>query len=268
MPYAPAEEFLPQGEPQGRFSRSFEFNREVRSGDLRPTAEEKRQIKKLYLAEVRQVDAQIGRILDRLQELSFFDSCLIAFTSDHGEEFWEHDRFEHGQSLYDELMRVPLAIKLPGAIGGVRVDAAASHASLMPTMLEILGVPIVRPDLFEPSLRPLWTGAGKLDATRQPLMTGVLYRAPATALLIKGLKVIRDDESGIKGYFDLEADPGESRPLAEVDDELRREAEQIFQEKLDEALFRRQALGLDETEERSEIPAETLRELKALGYID
>ena len=96
----------------------------------------------LYDAEIAHNDAQFGRLLDHLRELGIYDSTLILFVSDHGEEFFEHGSFEHGQTLYSELIFVPLVIKFPGGwAAGTRVDAPVQHVDILPTILDLVGVP-------------------------------------------------------------------------------------------------------------------------------
>jgi arylsulfatase A-like enzyme len=83
--------------------------------------------------------------VERLRELGLGDKTLIAFGSDHGEEFLEHGRPFHGYSTYGEMLNVPLLFWWPGALpGGVAVDRTVQNIDLMPTLLELsrLEVPI------------------------------------------------------------------------------------------------------------------------------
>jgi arylsulfatase A-like enzyme len=75
-----------------------------------PPRETRQWIRELYDAEVRDVDANLGRLIDALKRLRVYDDALILLSSDHGEEFWEHGRQGHGQSLHPELLRVPLIV--------------------------------------------------------------------------------------------------------------------------------------------------------------
>ncbi len=113
----------------------------------------------LYDGEIAYVDARIGHFLDDLKARGLYDDALIAFVSDHGEELWEHGTFGHGQMrLYDEVVRVPLIIK-PSTAGaafprGVVVKSQVRNFDVMPTLLELAGLPV--PDEIEArSLVPL-----------------------------------------------------------------------------------------------------------------
>jgi arylsulfatase A-like enzyme len=64
----------------------------VQAGNTKPRLDERRRVAELYAGEIRYVDAQVGRILDRLHDLGLYDRSLIDLASDHGEEFWVHGR--------------------------------------------------------------------------------------------------------------------------------------------------------------------------------
>jgi arylsulfatase A-like enzyme len=93
----------------------------------------------LYDGELRWVDDHIARILAVLEEMGVEDRTAVIVTSDHGDEFFEHGFKGHGRTLYGEVTRVPLVVRVPGGNGTV-VDAPASLTDLMPTALRILGV--------------------------------------------------------------------------------------------------------------------------------
>lgn len=114
-----------------------------------------------YDAELRSVDAAFGKLVDFLQQEGLYDDAVILVTSDHGEEFGEHGFVGwHSHSLYDELLRVPLLVKLPGSRGGERsVAAQVRGIDLAPTILDELGLTI--PESFEgTSLLPAIVGSG------------------------------------------------------------------------------------------------------------
>lgn len=97
----------------------------------------------LYDAEVAFTDHHFGQLVDSLKKRELYDSTAILLVSDHGEAFFEHGDWGHGNSLYQEQLAVPLVIKLPGQVGaGQRVEALAQHVDLLPTILDLLGVPV------------------------------------------------------------------------------------------------------------------------------
>jgi arylsulfatase A-like enzyme len=118
-------------------------------------------IEATYDAELRSVDTAFGTLVDFLRSQGLYDDAVIVVTSDHGEEFGEHGFVGwHSHSLYDELLRVPLLVKLPGSRGGGRsVAAQVTGIDLAPTILDALDVAI--PHSFAGhSLLPAIAGAG------------------------------------------------------------------------------------------------------------
>ena len=101
-PFEPPQDLLPSGDP-GRIGTTFDETAAIRNGELAPSLAEREWNASLYLAEMRHVDQQIGRVIDTLKRLDLYEGTLILFASDHGEEFWEHGSFEHGHTLYDEV---------------------------------------------------------------------------------------------------------------------------------------------------------------------
>ena len=93
-----------------------------------------------YDGSIRGMDAELGRLMERLRGLGLADDTLVVFTSDHGEEFLEHDRMFHGQTVYGELTQVPLIIQWPAVIPpGLEVDEHVQSIDLMPTLLDASG---------------------------------------------------------------------------------------------------------------------------------
>jgi arylsulfatase A-like enzyme len=103
----------------------------------------------LYCAEIRFMDAQIGRIMQYLEDSGLLKDTIVIFVSDHGETFWEHDDlFNHGLFVYDTTIRVPMIISCPGFIPeGTRVDDLLSTLDLAPTICELAGT--TPPSVFE-----------------------------------------------------------------------------------------------------------------------
>ena len=90
-----------------------------------------------YDADVLALDEGIAALLAFIRELGIYDDTVIAFVSDHGEQFYEHGDYGHGRKLHDEEIHVPLVLKVPG-LSGV-VDDVVSSIDLAPTLLELAG---------------------------------------------------------------------------------------------------------------------------------
>ena len=133
LPYVKHEEYTDlygkyETELSGKHLRALE--------KLSLSDSDKRYLESLYDGEIRYVDEQIGTLLEE-----FDDNTMIIITSDHGEEFWDHGGFEHGHSVYDELIRVPLLIKIPG-YAHEKVHSQVRLMDLAPTILDVLGISI------------------------------------------------------------------------------------------------------------------------------
>jgi arylsulfatase A-like enzyme len=96
----------------------------------------------LYDEEIAHTDAHLGAILRVLDKMDMAGRTLVVVTSDHGEGFLEHGKLLHGNTLYDELIHVPLIFRMPGRLSANRrIDGNVSHVDIMPTILGLLGLP-------------------------------------------------------------------------------------------------------------------------------
>ena len=93
---------------------SATFARRSRRHPTRVTEKERQGLLERYRSGARFATDQAGRLLETLRERGRFDNTLVVVTSDHGESFGEHGEFYHGKVLYEENIRVPLVVKLPG----------------------------------------------------------------------------------------------------------------------------------------------------------
>ncbi len=90
---------------------------------------------------IHEVDAAIGRIIDRLDQSGELDNTLVIITSDHGEEFFEHGAWGHGHSLHRELVHVPLIMRSPRHFpAGIRVPSQVRSVDIMPSILATCGL--------------------------------------------------------------------------------------------------------------------------------
>lgn len=115
----------------------------------RPDLMEAESMRALYQGEVRYWDEHFGVLLDQLRDEGLYDNTLIIVTADHGEEFGEHGGFWHGTKLQEEVLRVPLIVKLPQGQGRApaRIADVVRHIDIGPTVVELAGAPV--PDSFQ-----------------------------------------------------------------------------------------------------------------------
>lgn len=142
-PYAPPEPFSSVFAPDVEDSSvgSVEAVRGLVLGTVEPSVGLGHDLRQLYDAEVAANDASFGRLLDYLEAMGELDETVVIFTSDHGEAFGEHGSWTHGLDLYNEVLSVPLVVRLPGgADGGRRIGNPVQHIDLLPTILERCGV--------------------------------------------------------------------------------------------------------------------------------
>jgi arylsulfatase A-like enzyme len=246
---------------------------------------ERRNMIGLYDAEIRYTDeALLKPLVEKLKALGLYDDTMIIFTSDHGEEFFEHGSWDHGIQLYDESIRVPLVIKFPGSrFQGKRVESVVRGVDVMPTVLEEMEIEAGRLKLDGQSLLSLLRGKGKDRRFLADTLLLGLGESSAQGLKDDPLRIAANDgrtkiilnrelDPKEKAYFippapdrptaelyDLDADPGEKTELstrkAEVANRLTRE------------LRNRYAAGRKTRPSKANLSKEMEERLRALGYI-
>ncbi|MBI2422452.1 MAG: sulfatase [Candidatus Hydrogenedentes bacterium] len=164
----------------------------------------------LYDGEVRYIDEFIGRLNGAIVENGLAENTYVCVTSDHGEELWERGDWGHGQSLYDELVHVPLLITGPGIPAG-RTGAPVSAVDLTPTLADFVAA-APEPGWKGVSQRAAIEGRAAL-APRPVFMQGTSNKAwphPVQAVVDGGFKLMRELDTGAVRLYDLAADPGET----------------------------------------------------------
>ncbi len=168
-----------------------------------------------YDGEVWYTDREVGRLLKHIAAQPWAKETAIILTADHGEAFGERGHWGHGRELWEPLVHVPLIVHVPGTPPR-RIPAKRSHLDLVPTVLELMGIPRA-PELHGTSLLEDVRGTaaerdvyidmpeGPFNEMRRAVLTG-----PAP-----GIKLI--DFGGRYELFDLRFDPGETKNLASSD---------------------------------------------------
>ena len=255
---------------------------ELRQAGLDPEAY-LRYSKDWYDGSIRGMDDELGRLVERLQVRGLRDQSLLAFYADHGEEFHEHGRMFHGQSVYGEMIRVPLILWGPGRLPkGARVEEPVSLIDVMPTLLELSGLK-TPPGLQGQSLRPLLVrgpGSGAVVSrggweprpvvaeqqpqgdTEHPLATEAYAIVEKEWKLIHN--VVRPPEKPEFELFDFYKDPLDQKNVAAAHPEI---VERLAKEL---ARWREMARGArlpPDSESTKGLSAEQLETLRSLGYV-
>jgi choline-sulfatase len=183
-----------------------------------------------YDATVRDTDEQIDRLIETMRDLRLLDRTIVGLTADHGEERLDHGWVGHASTswdakLYDELVRVPLVVRLPDRSARGRVEALVQQVDVMPTLLDLLGVDASALDapMQGRSLVPLMRGETDhvrdlafADTTRKGWTTPE-EEVPIRLSMVRSLdrKLIRTQSPAGSTFqaFDLASDPGEAHDL-------------------------------------------------------
>jgi arylsulfatase A-like enzyme len=203
-----------------------------------------------YDAEISSADAGFAELLALLRALGRYDSSLIVLTSDHGEAFGERGRIGwHGDSLYDEQLRIPLLIRLPGGrLGGSSVTSQVRGVDLAPTVLSLVGLPV--PEAFSGAALDV---AGLSGPEPGPALAGIDGSPNELAVRTARWKWYQGQ------LFDLAADPGERIDVAPRHPEVERDLAGSLAELVrSRPPARRTPIEVDE---------DLQERLKALGYV-
>ncbi len=224
-------------------------------------------MKSRYDCEIRFVDQQLGRVLKRIRELGLEDKTIIAITSDHGEEFLEHGGTMHKGTVYEELIRVPLILFVPG-VGSHRVDDLVRNFDLYPTLLQLADVELEAKDVDAVSLLPL---VYRKDVT---LGLAAYTSFPWARMYLAGNEKIIERPNRDLAIFDLERDPGELNPISSTDASV---TQKTLKNRLDALVDRlrgdrselKEAKNSAEGSPQGHGPDEATRnQLRALGYLE
>ena len=217
-------------------------------------------VRAAYDEEVLFVDQQLEQLRRGLEVRGLRDDALVVLTSDHGEELFDHDGFEHGHAMWQELVNVPFVVWGPGVQPGREV-APVSLVDVMPTVLEWVGAEAVT-DLDGLSLWANLTAQEPVD-DRALLMESPLYGRPHTSLVRWPFKMIVDAHDTPVSLVDLGQDPLERTNVLEshptVADAMTAELH---------AHRRTAARARVEAPDEAATPSdEILERLKSLGYV-
>jgi arylsulfatase A-like enzyme len=225
------------------------------------------QLVRAYDAEIRRTDDLIKNIHESLASRGLLENTWLILTSDHGEGFWEHGLFEHGESFFNEVINVPLIIVPPIGHEGhpSRVDVPVSNIDVFSTILDIADIPVPKSTVGVSLI-----GENIASDTQEPRV--LFSESPhsgdihARAIIRDGFKYVHSpNEIKFKRHllFNLEEDPDETRNIFKSQRDLASRLSKLPETHKEDSLVEREWLAQKIVE-----PDEaTLEGLKTLGYI-
>ena len=216
-----------------------------------------------YSGEIAYTDAQVGRLVDFLDQSADLKRTIVVVMGDHGEGLDDHGEAAHGIFVYDDTLHVPLLIAGPGVPGGKVVGEQVRSIDILPTLAELLGLP-PNPAAQGLSLRPLLQG-GKLPAGTGANYAYIETLYPKTYMNWSELRGIRTDRwkfvlAPQPELYDLQHDPAErenvvKRYPAEADHLEKKIWEIVGPPQSDQKLV------------YTPVDSQTRQELASLGYV-
>lgn len=259
--------------------RNFFFNRAVHKDMPQRDLE---HILALYDGEIAWTDLHVGKILDDLAAAGLLDNTVVAFTSDHGTEFFEHGLKGHRQTLFDESIHVPLILRYPAKLpAGLRVPQQTRLIDLAPTLLELAELSFEQ-DVMGRSLLPLISAAQEAEDPAQepghtevglsrPAISELFWRTPTREFAMRSLRTTRykyiDDQARLLTFYvELVTDPGEQVFLWELASGVGAELHARYQQAVHYLDEWRSAVAAGPG--RATLTNEQLKRLGAFGYVD
>jgi arylsulfatase A-like enzyme len=236
---------------------------QILAGTIVLNDREREELRMLYDAGIRQLDLRLAPLFDWIEEEVGWKQALVVVTSDHGEAFFEHDsKVKHGNTQYQEELRIPLIMAGGELPVGLRITDPVSIVDIAPSLLGAAGITPTNPLPGYDLARHWQKGdvSGSLRATyaqSAPAMNGDWLRAVRRGRY----KLIINTKLGTRELYDLSADPAEAQNLAESRPDLTQELAALLDD------FERRHPD-PQREPEFEIDEGTRERLRALGYTE
>ena len=189
-----------------------------------------------YLGELSYVDAQVGRVIDRLESLGLSDSTLLIVAGSHGEGFGAHDEVGHGYLVYHDTTRVPLIMKTPGQAPGTRITEKVGLIDVAATVASRVGVTDISRMLGK-DLSPYLGGKKAAYADRYFYSESLLpHSHRCSALFAIENRSWKYIQSSRPELYDLAGDPGEKQNLYAAQPDRARSMQDTLKQMLADSL--------------------------------
>ena len=244
---------------------NFFWDPEVRPG-MDPL--DLRHLVALYDGEIAWTDTFVGKIRALLEKAGVLDDTVVAVTSDHGDEFFEHGRKAHRNSLFDEVTKVPLVVRFPRRLPpGLRAVPQTRSIDVGPTLLDMAGLPSPE-DVLGSSLLPL-IAAGPAARDRPAVAELRTREYDLRSVRTLRWKVVENLRAEEAVFYDLEHDSMEQMPRQDFGTGLGVEARQGYEREVAAlAAFAAAHPELAGAADAVAKPSGIEEQLRRLGYID
>jgi arylsulfatase A-like enzyme len=270
VPYRPTAEFLSLYDPEPykgivNFKGDSTLLEKIKAGEIRLSERDKTHLEALYDSEISYHDVHFNAVMNALAQRGLAEDTMIVVVADHGEEFWDHGSVGHGHSVYEELLHIPMVVRIPGLLDRpTRLSSAVGLVDVMPTVLEALGEPVPA-GLSGTSLLPALMRSDQ----SAPRVTVSGFMDGWRTVVVDGLKLIQRTERRVM-LHDLLQDPTEQTDVAAA----RPLTTRYLRGQLGLALAASEqasaapnGIKRAHKKERTTIDAETAAQLEALGYV-
>ena len=206
--YAP-EPFRGQFLPEPPFPTPLADPRELlKAGINTLTPEFIDAVKAVYDEEILAVDAAVGELREALDGRE--RPTYTILTADHGEEFWDHNSFEHGHTLFSELTRIPLVMTGPQLPASGRVDGIVQHLDLFQTIISLSGAP---PPAGSSGIDLFTLVQDGIPDDRAIVNDNILYGEPQISLLTKDHRLLFNLANGSGSIWEFDENYLETGPI-------------------------------------------------------
>ncbi len=214
-PYLPPPAFDPLEPGFERGAFRYDTNLIETDDWSKLTPEQVQAERACYDGTIQSLDQEIALLLDRLREAGVLDHTVVIVTSDHGEQFGEHQLYDHGNSLYTQCVLVPLLVHYPKRLAdGVRVEQAVSQRNLAATVLDLVGIEDAGGLQGHSLLRYVGDDASTEPdvVLSQALVTEGRRQGDNISVVVGDIHYIRTGDGG-EELYNLKTDPLEVRDL-------------------------------------------------------
>jgi arylsulfatase A-like enzyme len=267
VPYMPPEHFLAKYDSAPYsgivdFKGNNELLEKIKIGRIKLGERDKQRLTALYDGEISYHDVHFAAMMDGLDKRGLAEDTMVVITSDHGEEFWDHGSVGHGHSIYDELLHIPLIVRIPGVTEGKQaVNTDVGLVDVVPTVFDALSLPMPE-NLSGASFLPDLLGA-RADAPRTTVSG---FMTAWRTLAVGRMKLVQKGE-GRYMLYDVARDPGEQNDIAKGSPIAVRYTRGLLGLTLAGNTQSHSNTPRVHVEEKTTIDPQTEAQLRALGYV-